>query len=116
LVSVLLSPLASAYLLVVALLWVASKPPRRWELVLAGLAYVGLLWTHTRAALIALTLGLLVIALVRRRWEPAALGAVSLAVAVVVVAAFPTIGPSTSYTASELRCLRHEAAQASNTA
>ena len=116
LVSVLLSPLATAYLLVVALLWVAAKPPRRWALGLGVVAYVGLLWTHTRAALVALTLGLLVIALIRRRWEPAALGVASLVVAAVVIAAFPTIGPSTSYTATELQCLRDEAAKASSTA
>ena len=112
LVSTFLSPLASAYVLVVVLLFIAAARRRRLTLAVGALAYVGLLATHTRAALIALTLGLIVIAVIRRRWEPAALGLASLVVATVVVAAFPTIGPSTSYTAEELRCLRDNAAQA----
>ena len=103
--------LASAYLLVVAILWVAARPPRRWVLGLGLVAYIGLLWTHTRAALIALTIGLFVIALIRRRWEPAALSVASLVVSVVVLAAFPTIGPSTSYTPEEIQCLREQAQQ-----
>lgn len=111
LVSTLLGPLASAYLLVVAILWVAARPPRRWVLGLGVVAYVGLLWTHTRAALIALSIGFFVIALIRRRWEPAALGVASLIVSAIVLAAFPTIGPSTSYTPEELQCLRQEAQQ-----
>lgn len=114
LVSVFFSPLASAYLIVVALLWVAARPPRRWTLALGAVAYVGLLWTHTRAALLALSVGLVAIAIVRRRWHPAAIGVASLVASVAVLAAFPTIGPSTTYTADELQCLRDEAAQASS--
>ncbi|MFN8223040.1 MAG: hypothetical protein U0R50_07270 [Gaiellales bacterium] len=112
LVSTFLSPLASAYLIVVALLWIASRRPQRWTLGLGAVAYVGLLWTHTRSALAALTLGLLVLAAIRRRFELAAVGVASLVVSAVVLAAFPTIGPSTSYTATEVKCLRQHAAQA----
>jgi O-Antigen ligase len=111
LVSTFLSPLASAYVLVVVLLLVAAAPRRRLTLAVGVFAYLGLLATHTRAALIALTLGLIVLAVIKRRWEPAVLGIGSLVVSAAVVAAFPTIGPSTSYTASELSCLRANAAQ-----
>lgn len=110
LVSSLLSPLAAAYLLVVALLLLAAVRPRRWTVAAAVLVYVGLLWTHTRAAFIGLAVGLVVLALVRRDWRPGALAVGSLAASVAFVAAFPTIGPTTSYTAAELVCLRENAA------
>ncbi len=112
LVSTFLSPLASAYFLVVVLLFIAAARRRPLTLAVGALAYVGLLATHTRAALVALTLGLIVIAVIRRRWEPAVLGLASLVVSAAAVAAFPTIGPSTSYTAAELACLRENAAHA----
>lgn len=111
-VSTFLSPLASAYLLVVVLLLIAATRPRKLSLAVGAVAYVGLLGTHTRAAMVGLTLGLLVLAAIRRSWMPAALGVASLVVSAAVVAAFPTIGPSTSYTASELACLRENAATA----
>ncbi|MBA3434588.1 MAG: hypothetical protein H0U08_10900, partial [Actinobacteria bacterium] len=50
LVSTFLSPLASAYALVVALIYVLSRPFRWWWGLLAVLFYVALLYTHTRAA------------------------------------------------------------------
>lgn len=111
LVSSLLSPLASAYLLVVVLLYlVASRPRSRWARAAALVAFVGLLWTHTRAAFIALALGLVVLAAIRRRAVPLALAAVVLVTGAAVVKAFPDIGPSTSYTQSELDFLRRNAA------
>jgi hypothetical protein len=110
LVSTFLSPLASAYVLVVALLLLAAARWRPWTLVAAVVVYAGLLWTHTRAALIALAVGLAVLALVRRDWRPGALALGSVGVSVVFVAAFPTIGPTTSYTVTELACLRANAA------
>ena len=76
----------------------------------AALAYAGLLWTHTRAAFIALPAGLLVLAALRRSPPLAGLAAGSVVASVVFVALFPTIGPQTSYTASELLCLRENAA------
>jgi len=110
LVSTFLSPLATAYALVVTCLLVAAVRPRRWTLAAGTLAYAGLLWTHTRAAFIALPAGLLVLAALRRSPPLAGLAAGSVVASVVFVALFPTIGPQTSYTASELLCLRENAA------
>jgi O-antigen ligase/polysaccharide polymerase Wzy-like membrane protein len=110
LVSTFLSPLATAYTLVVACLLLAAVRPRRWTLAAGTLAYAGLLWTHTRAAFIALPAGLLVLAALRRSPSLAGLAAGSVVASVVFVALFPTIGPQTSYTASELLCLRENAA------
>ena len=110
LVSTFLSPLATAYMLVVACLLLAAVRPRRWTVAAAALAYAGLLWTHTRAAFIALPAGLLVLAALRRSVPLAGLAAGSVVASVVLVAVFPTIGPQTSYSASELLCLRENAA------
>ncbi|MGL6279340.1 MAG: O-antigen ligase family protein, partial [Gaiella sp.] len=109
LVSTFLSPLASAYLLVVALLLLTAARPRPWTVGAGVVVYAGLLWTHTRAAFIALAVGLVVLAALRR-WVPAALAAGSIAASALFVAVFPSIGPTTSYTATELACLRANAA------
>jgi len=109
LVSTFLSPLASAYLLVVALIYVLSRPFRSWWGLLALLLYAGLLYTHTRAALAALAVGLVVLALAQRRLAPAVLAGASLAVAAAFFLAYPAIGPSTSYTQEELEWLRENA-------
>ncbi len=74
LVSTFLSPLASAYALVVALIYVISRPLRWWWAALAALLYVALLYTHTRAAFAALAFGLVVLAVAQRRVAPAVLG------------------------------------------
>ena len=109
LVSPFLSPLASAYALVVALIYVLSRPFRWWWGALAILFYVALLYTHTRAAYAALAFGLVVLALAQRRALPAILAAVSVVVSGLFLAGYTTIGPSTSYTSDELRCLREKA-------
>ena len=93
----------------VLLLLVAARP-RRWTVAAGVVVYAGLLWTHTRAAFIALPAGLLVLAALRRSWTPALLAAGSVVVTVGFVAVFPTIGPTTTYTAAELACLRENAA------
>ncbi|HEY7731843.1 MAG TPA: O-antigen ligase family protein [Gaiellaceae bacterium] len=111
LVSTLLSPLATAYLLVVVLLLLATRPRRAWVWVAAGAAYAGLLFTHTRAAFIALAAGLLVLALVQRRWWPVAAAAATIAVSLAFVSVYAEIGPSTSYTPAELEELRRNAAE-----
>lgn len=108
LVSTFLSPLATAYLLVVVLLYLLGRRPTRWTVTAAGVAYVGLLWTHTRAAFLALAGALVVLAAVQRRWVPVALAAASLVVGVGFVKAFPHVGPSTSYTQEELDYLREQ--------
>jgi hypothetical protein len=111
LVSTLLSPLASAYLLVVALIYVASRPFRVWW-ALAGLfLYFALLYTHTRAAFGALAFGLVVLALVQRRLAPLLLALASISASAVFLVAYPSIGPSTSYTPEELEWLRENAAR-----
>ena len=115
LVSTFLSPLASAYALVVALIYVASRPFRWWWGLLGLLLYVALLYTHTRAALAALAFGLVVLALAQRRIAPAVLAAGSVAVAALFLAVYPSIGPSTSYTPEELEFLRENAQQQGDT-
>ena len=49
------------------------------------------------------------LALLQRRWWPVAAAVASLVVAVGFVKAYPTIGPSTSYTQAELEYLRENA-------
>ena len=110
LVSTFLSPLATSYTLVVVLLLLAAARPRRWTVAAGVVAYAGLLWTHTRAAFVALAAGLVVLALLRRSWTPAVLAAGSIVVSLAFVAVFPAIGPGTTYTADELACLRANAA------
>jgi hypothetical protein len=109
LVATFLSPLASAYVLVVALVFVASRPLRWWWALVAALLYVGLLYTHTRAALGALAVGLGLLALLQRRLAPAVLAGASLVVSALFLAAYPSIGPSTTYTQEELEYLRANA-------
>ena len=110
LVSTFLSPLATGYTLVIALLLLASVRRRPWTLVVSALVLLGLLWTHTRAAIVALAFSLVVLGALRRSWAHVGLGVASVAVSVAFVVAFPTIGPSTTYTAAELTCLRENAA------
>jgi hypothetical protein len=109
LVSSFLSPLASAYVLVVALIYVVSRPFRWWWGLLAVLFYVALLFTHTRAAFAALAFGLVLLAVAQRRVAPAVLAAASVVISAAFVVAYPTIGPSTSYTQEELEWLRENA-------
>jgi hypothetical protein len=111
LVSTFLSPLASAYALVVALIYVVSRPLRWWWCALAAVLFAALLYTHTRAAFGALALGLVLLAVAQRRALPAVVAAVTAAVGAVFIAAYPTIGPTTSYTPQELAWLRANAAE-----
>ena len=111
LVSTFLSPLASAYAIVVALIFVASRHLHWWWALVAAPLFVGLLYTHTRAAFAALAVGLVLLGLVQRRVAPAVLGVASVAAAAVFLVAYPSIGPSTSYTPEELEFLRANAAR-----
>ncbi|MCY7301646.1 MAG: O-antigen ligase family protein [Thermoleophilia bacterium] len=104
--STFLSPLATAYVLVIVLLYLVARRRPWWVALVGGVAYAGLLWTHTRAAFLALALGLVVLAIAQRRLLPLGLAVASLVISVGFVKAFPTIGPSTSYTQSELEILR----------
>lgn len=112
LVSTFLSPLATSYAFVVVLLLLVCAKRRPWTLAASVVAYVGLLWTDTRAALLALVVGLLVLAWLRRSTMLVLLAAGSLVVSSASVAVFPSIGPTTDYTAEELVCLRENAARA----
>ena len=102
LVSTLLSPLASGYLFVVALLLAGTLRRRAAVVALCVVAFAGLLWTFSRSSLVALAVGLVVLAVLRRR--PLELAA---AVAVVAVAfgwahVFPKIGPTGHFTKVDL--------------
>lgn len=111
LVSTFLSPLATAYVLVIVLLYLVARRRTRWTAAAAAVAYAGLLWTHTRAAYLALAIGLAVLAATQRRVLPVVLAIGSLVVGVGFVKAFPQIGPSTSYTTVELELLREQGRQ-----
>jgi hypothetical protein len=109
LVSTFLSPLATAYLFVVALIYVVGRPFRWYWGLLAVLVYAALLYTHTRAAFAALAFGLVVLALVQRRIAPAVLAVVSVGISALFLVTYPSVGPSTSYTEEELEWLRENA-------
>jgi hypothetical protein len=99
-VSTFLTPLGTAYMLVVALcLWVA-RPRVGWPL--AALASVGLLFTFTRAAFLALAGALIVLAFVRRTWWPVVAAVATIAVGVAWTEVFPSIAPETQWTQQEL--------------
>jgi O-Antigen ligase len=104
LVSTFLSPLASSYLFVVVLLGAAAlvRRPKPAMLALAAVTAGGLLWTFSRAALLATAAGLVVLAALRRRpgWLVAATAVVAIAVAWVHV--FPKIAPTGNWTRADL--------------
>jgi hypothetical protein len=100
LVSTFLSPLASGYLFVVALL--VSLRWRRASLALGVVVFAGLLWTFSRSSLVALAGGLVVLAVLRRSVRELALGVVVIAVAVGWAHLFPRIGPTGNWTKADL--------------
>jgi O-Antigen ligase len=118
LVSVFLSPLATSYMLITALLvataWVARLRPRAllWVPTVL-LLYAGLLWTHSRSSYIALALGLVVFAVLVRDRRPWVLGAAALVVVTgfAFVKVYPHIGPKTSFTPSEIAAQKQLANQ-----
>src|SRR5262245_9561860 len=111
LVSTFLSPLASAYAFVVGLIFVVSRPFRWWWAVVGLLLYGGLLYTHTRAAFAALALALVLLGILQRRAAPIVIAVATVVVGGAFLAAYPTLGPSTSYTQEELEFLRQQAAE-----
>jgi O-antigen ligase/polysaccharide polymerase Wzy-like membrane protein len=110
LVSTFLSPLASGYLMVVALL---LAPRRRLAIPLGALAFAGLLFTFSRSSLVALAGGLVVLALVARDVRPAALAAVVVGVTIGWAYVFPSIGPTGHWTQHDLVLQRQHAAKTS---
>jgi hypothetical protein len=112
LVSVFLGPLASAYLFVVALL-VASVLRRRARVLAAACVLVaaGLLFTFSRSSLLALAVGFVVLAFVRRRWWPLAAAVVTVGVSVAWVHVFPHVAPEGKWTRQDLVLQRNVAKQ-----
>ena len=104
LVSTFVSPLATAFMLAVALLLVAAGGPlrRRAAVVPATVCAVGLLFTLSRSTIIALAGGLVVLAIALRRGWPLAAGFATLAVGAAFALAFTSIAPRTHFTAAEL--------------
>ncbi len=103
LVSVFLSPLASAYLMVVALLLaVMLRRSARVVGVLAALTAAALLFTFSRSSLLALAAGLCVLAVIWRRWWPAAAAVATIAVSIAWVHVFPSVAPTGHWTQQDL--------------
>jgi hypothetical protein len=103
LVSTFVSPLATAYMLVVALLLVAADRRRAWlGYALGALCAVGLLWTFSRSSIVALAGGLVVLALAIRRWWPVGAAVVVAVGGLAFASVFHDIAPRTHWFASDL--------------
>ena len=114
LVSFFLSPLGSAYFFVVAIAIAAAgivedRRRRTVVLVATALTFVGLLFTFTRSALVALPLGLLLLALVSPRRIVLAGLLVTVVAAVGFAAVYPDIAPRTHFLAADLAYQRQHA-------
>jgi hypothetical protein len=107
LVSTFLSPLASAYLLLTAILVAATwRRDARWLPVLTALLAIALLFTYSRTTIAALAVGLVVLGYGLRSWWPVAAAVVFIAAAFFFVRAYPDIAPETRFTAAELAIQR----------
>jgi O-antigen ligase len=94
-------------MLVVALCLWAGRPRFAW--LLAAVAAIGLLFTFTRAALVAVAGALLVLAFVKRAWWPALAAAATIAVGAVWTQVFPVVAPETSWSQADLEYQRQRA-------
>jgi hypothetical protein len=110
LVSTFLSPLASGYLFVVALLVAAAALRRRIAVVLGVVAFAGLLWTFSRSALVALAVGLVVLGVVRRSRGEVVAAVLTVVVAIAWAHVFPKVGPEGNWTKADL-VYQHERAE-----
>jgi O-antigen ligase/polysaccharide polymerase Wzy-like membrane protein len=106
LVSTFLSPLATAYMLLVAILLAATWQRSRALPVLTALLAVGLLFTYSRTTIAALAVALVVLAYGLRTWWPVAAAAIFIAAAFFFVRTYPDIAPETRFTAAELKVQR----------
>lgn len=106
LTSTFVSPLGTAFMLVVALLLAASPgwPWRRSRLVavLALVLGAALLLTVSRSAVIALAAGLVVLAVARRRLWPAGAAVAVVGLGVGFALLYPSIAPETHFFAEDL--------------
>ncbi len=106
LVSSFISPLATAFALVVALLFagIAWQDRRRRPLAAALVAVCGaaLLFTLSRSSLLALAGGFVVLAVALRRWWPVVATAVVLAAGVGFAFAFTSVAPETHFFPQDL--------------
>jgi hypothetical protein len=110
LVSVFLSPLATSYMLVVALLLAAALNRRlRLLAALAVVSFAGLLWTFSRASVAALVVGLCVLAIVRRRAWPVAAAVAAAAIGIGFAHVFTSIAPEGHWTKADLAFQRERA-------
>jgi hypothetical protein len=104
LVSSFISPLATAFMLVVALLVasVAWQSRRLLTTALAALCAVALLFTLSRSSLVAFAGGLVVLAVASRRAWPVAAAVLVLATGVGYAFAFTSLAPETHFFPSDL--------------
>jgi hypothetical protein len=101
LISTFLSPLATAYMLCVALLLAAAWRRRR-AIPLAAVAFVALLFTYSRSTWIALVAGLVVLAAAQRSARPLVAAGAAVCVFAGFVAVFPDVAPKAHFTPAEL--------------
>ena len=115
LVSSFISPLATAFMLVVALLLsgVALQSRRRRPLAvgLLALCSVGLLFTLSRSSLVAFAGGLVVLAIAARRWWPVAAAVIVLAAGVAYAYSFTSVAPRTHFFPADLPYQQEQARQ-----
>jgi hypothetical protein len=111
LVSTFLSPLASSFLLVVALICLAARHwTRPWLAAgAAALIFAALLFTHSRSSILALAGGLVVLGVAQRRWWLLGAAAAVAAGGAIFVHVYPDIGPRTTFAPSELAYQRKHA-------
>jgi O-Antigen ligase len=107
LVSTFLSPLATSYALVVALLYLASRRVLAWwGWAAAAVLLAALVLTHSRSSLLALAGGLVVLALAQRRVAPAVAGAVVVVLGALALSIYEDFAPEERFTAEELEIQR----------
>ena len=113
LVSSFISPLATAFVFVVALLLSGTAwQSRRYRWAAAGLTALvsaALLFTLSRSSLLALAGGLAVLATALRRWWPVAAAVLVLAAGVVFAFAFTSVSPETHFFPEDLPYLEQQA-------
>jgi hypothetical protein len=103
LISTFVSPLATAYMLIVALLLLAVNRRRpRAAAVVAVVLAAGLLWTFSRSSIVVLAGALVVLAVALRRWWPVGAAVVVAAGGLAFASVFHDIAPRTHWYASDL--------------